>query len=96
MTSRDLHNQASNLFLDLRELTPSERDSRLNQLTDPALKREVLELLANDIPTHVPPNVPPTVPRASEPTNYQNPTTNPGQARTPVPPPTPDPELRPL
>jgi eukaryotic-like serine/threonine-protein kinase len=50
---RELHQRASDLFLELRELSRADQEPRLDQIPDPHLKQEVLELLRNDVPpTH--------------------------------------------
>lgn len=48
MNERDLHGRASALFLEVRELSPGEREARLSREVDAALVAEVRSLLAHD------------------------------------------------
>jgi non-specific serine/threonine protein kinase/serine/threonine-protein kinase len=51
MTTPDFHKRASDLFLELREMHEQERSGRLAALDSRELRREVEELLANDVHT---------------------------------------------
>ncbi|MBX3375800.1 MAG: serine/threonine protein kinase [Phycisphaeraceae bacterium] len=67
MTTPDFHKQASDLFLELREMNEQERSGRLAALDSRELRREVEELLANDVHTGTDPDAAAEEERAQRP-----------------------------
>lgn len=54
MTDRTIHDRASTLFLELRDLSPADRAGRLASIADAALRAEVASLLEHDSPDSSP------------------------------------------